>query len=124
MANEINASAALSISKNGTIVSNSVSVVATLAGNAFAGYIQTIGTTREALTVPPDFTIGGFLLVKNLDATNFVTVLISDQAPGVAGTVAKLLPGEACLYKPAAGSAPFALADTASCDVSVTWTEL
>ncbi len=124
MANEISASASLSITKNGTTASGSGSLVATLAGNAFSTKVVTLAsTTKEALVIDADLTLGGYMLIKNLDDTSVITISLTSSAADATNTVAALLPGEFCLFKPASGSTVSAT-PTAGGDIAVVLTEL
>jgi hypothetical protein len=79
----------------------------------YAHFIQAVGTSEEALNLG-DIGTGGYCFLKNLDATNFVKV-----RPGTgAADLIKLLPGDVALFRLVA-AAPFAISDTASCNVEV-----
>ena len=87
----------------------SVSVTGT---NALS-HIQNIGTAEEAIVLG-EVVPGGYCYIENLDATNFVSIR---QATGAADLI-RLKAGECCLFRmDADASAPFAIADTAACDV-------
>lgn len=77
--------------------------------------VQNIGITEEALIIG-DGSAFGLLWVLNLDAVNFVNI-----KTGTGGTIfSKLLPGQFCLVPLGSGAqAPFAIADTAACNVEV-----
>ncbi len=126
MANEIQVAASLAITQNGLTANLSFNLAQTLAGNCFNGNVQTIPTTAggTALTIPPALTPGGWLLVKNLSPTNNVTITTQAAAASNINTVATLLPGEACLWKPAPTCAPAAIAIGAPADIAACWTEL
>lgn len=124
MANEISVSAALAISKNGVVAQLSKSISNTLSGNTFASGVQTTAsTTREAFVPPADLTLGGFLIMANLDSTSTITVHYDNSTPDATNTIAALLPGEFCLFKPAAGATVY-LTPTAGGDVGWVHTEL
>lgn len=122
MANEITLSAKLELNKSGVILSGQVSNLhITQTGTNNIANIQNIGTSTEQLSFG-DVTTPGYLLVKNLDATNFV--LVSLATPAISGTsFCKLLPGECCLV-PTRQTTVYAIADTAACDVLVCVFEL
>lgn len=74
---------------------------------------QTVGITQEALFYG-DVGIGGYVYLKNLDATNFVSV----RAVTGDSNLIKLKPGDVALF-PMAVNSPFVIADTAACDLLV-----
>lgn len=124
MANEIQASASLSITSGGVSASGSKSISADLSGNSFYQGIQSLsGTSREAVTVGPDITLGGFVLIINRSTTGTVTIHYDNQSADATNTIAALLPGEFTLFKPAAGATIYAT-PSESLDISVTLTEL
>lgn len=120
MANEINLNLTLSVSKNGASSSFTVSKVIDMTGDQFINNVQIVGTSNEALLFGDVSTIG-FVAVKNLDATNYVEVFLDS---GNANLVAKLFPGEACLFKPGATNLMFARANTGACNCQVLALEL
>jgi hypothetical protein len=66
---------------------------------------------KEALVLG-DVATPGYVLMHNLDATNFITVLPDNTG----AAVVKLKPGEYALFRLAA-AAPFVQADTAGCNL-------
>lgn len=99
----------------GTVVLASGSVARDVAGSAYHRTVQVVGTTREAMSIG-DAGAGGYCLLHNLDATNFV-----DVYPDAAGTDPVLMTLKAkdwALFRLKA-TAPFLKADTASCDVEI-----
>jgi hypothetical protein len=90
-------------------------------GTHFTSEVQDIGTTAEALDVGPDIGTIGFLLIRNLDETNFVEIG-SDNA--VANNVAVILAGQAVPIKPKSGVTLYGKADTATVKVQFLAIEL
>lgn len=124
MANEISVSAALQISKSGVTASGSANITNTLSGNAFSsGIISLSGTTREAITVDADLTLGGYMLIKNMSTTGTVTIHFDNASADATNTVAALLPGEFCLFKPASGATVYAT-PSESGDIFIVQSEL
>ena len=82
-----------------------------VAGLAFAKDVVSVATAETAIPHAGVATIG-FVVAKNLDATNFVTVGCETGHL----TTAKLLPGDFCIFR-AAANALYAKADTAACNV-------
>ena len=110
MADEIVCSAKLEMLKNGVHAElQKFGLRIDMTGTEHLEHVQTIGITEEALSLGDVATPGMFLAI-NLDPTNFVKIR---SATGVTD-LAKLLPGEFCLFRMAA-TAPFAIADTAAC---------
>ena len=94
----------------------SVSVTGT---NTQGGSIQTIGTVEEAIGLG-EVTPGGYCYFENLDATNFISIR---QATAAADLI-RLKAGEFALFRmDADATAPFAIADTAACDVLIVMLE-
>ena len=123
MANEISLSVSVSASKNGASVTGSSSQISTMAGDQMISNVQIIGTASEALVLG-DVTTPGYVYLKNLDPTNFVS--ISVITPAMASTCfCKLLPGDMTIIK-AVGTSPTltAIADTGSVNLQVVAIEL
>jgi len=73
---------------------------------------QTIGTSEEALQLG-EVTAGGYMIIVNRDATNFVEI-----RPNTAvADLCKLKAGEGTILRLAADAVPYAIADTANCEV-------
>lgn len=112
MANEITISVSIAVSKNG--LSEDLAFtgnLVTLTGSNWMKNIQSVGTSEEAILLG-DVGTPGFMIVKNLDATNFVSIR---SGTGAANTV-KIKAGEVALFRHS-GSAPFAIADTGACRI-------
>ncbi len=116
MADELTVSIALAFSKSGRRCNtqemglNGVEI--DVAGTDFIGpFTQTIGTTVEALELG-DITAPGYIAVKNRDATNFVSLR---NGSGGANLV-ELQPGDIACFR-LATTTPYAIADTASCEL-------
>ena len=112
MANELTVSCSVRFSKSGREADKAYGgVQIDVSGTRVVSNMQTVGTSEEALVVG-DVGTAGYMIVKNLDATNYVTLRAST---GAADTV-KLKAGEVAMYR-LASSAPFAIANTAPCDI-------
>jgi hypothetical protein len=113
MANELTVSASLSFSKAGIAVSASkTGLLVTVAGDAYVRNIQTIGTSEEAIVLG-DSGSAGYCFLRNLDATNYVTIR---PGTGTADLI-KLQAGEIALFRLAV--APWAIANTGACQLEV-----
>lgn len=124
MANEIQVSCSLAITSGGANVSSSKSLSIDLSGNSFYQGIQSLsGTTREAVTVGPDITLGGYVMIVNRSTTATVVIHYDNASADATNTIASLLPGECVLFKPASGATIYAT-PSADADISVTLTEL
>ena len=112
MANELTVSCSVRFSKSGREHDKAYGgLQIDVTGTNVICNTQTVGTSEEALVVG-DVGTAGYMIIKNLDATNYVTLRAST---GAADTV-KLKAGEVAMYRLAA-NAPFAIANTAPCDV-------
>jgi hypothetical protein len=113
MANEITASATLVASKNGATVSASTSCRVDMTGDDLTQNTQVIGTSSEAIDFGEISGAPAYVLFKNLDSTNFVTVGFTDPP-----TEIDILAGQSALFPPATGTI-YAIADTAAVRVLV-----
>jgi hypothetical protein len=95
MANEIHAGVTISFSKGGAKIAKSESFYATVSGDDFSNQIQAIGTSEEALEMSSEIATLGYILIKNLDATNYVEFGIVTGVYTI-----KLKAGEICLFRP------------------------
>lgn len=100
---------------NAAIPTTSFPIVASAPRMATA-IVQNVGTSEEALN-KGDCTSFGWVMIKNLDPTNFVTLRSVTATAGSA--FAKLLAGEGLLI-PSRQTNIYAIADTAACDVEIT----
>ena len=117
MADEVSISIAFSFENQGEVISRSVSFTSDVAGDAVIHGVQEIGIGGEEVLVHGDVGTFGWVFLKNLDSTNFITA-------GFTGAHSiKLLAGEACIF-PANGADIYALADTAAVDVEYIVVEL
>lgn len=119
MANEIQVSLTLTVSKNGATATATFNLTETMAGDQFISNVQIVGTSNEALVVG-DVTTVGWVVCKNLDATNYVEIFLDNSN---AQLVAKLLPGQATIFKPGTTTL-FARANTSSVNTQVFLVEL
>lgn len=112
MARELTASVALTLQKGIVEVSwIQHGVKVTVSGSKYTHIVQAIGTSATALDIG-DITTPGYILMKNQDATNYVTIRM-----GASGAdVVKMKAGEIALFR-LAGSTPYAVANTASVNV-------
>lgn len=123
MPNEISVTAKLTFSYSGTTITNATSTdsitlntAGGLDGSALQN-VQTVGTSRESLVVGDvDTASAYFVLLRNKDADNYVTVETYDSTNYVASGI--MYPGE--LYGPVrvpAGKTIHLTANTAACQV-------
>lgn len=114
MANEINYSVVLSVSKGGAVVNpGALSEQLTMSGDDMIQTTQVIGTAAETVSLGEISGAPAVVVLKNLDSTNFVLVGFTNPP-----TELKLLPGGINLLTPA-GATIYAKADTAACRVLV-----
>lgn len=117
MANELKVSQSLEYAKGRALLTAKiynefdVDVAATLK----LSNVQAIGTSEEAIELAGVSPAGAVMWFHNLDATNFIEIRLGT---GAGNDMIKLLPGESWPIR--AGSdvtAPYAIADTAACDL-------
>lgn len=121
MANEISLSGNLSITKSGFTGAGGANISITQAGNNNIAAVQTI-TTASMLIAISGITTPGYLLLKNMDATNFISV--GTINPAVAATCQVTLKAGEIAIIPTRIAAWYAIADTASVDLLVVFFEL
>lgn len=114
MAEELKIAVEANFRKGGVSEEISESFSVDITGTEFLRCVQSVGTSEEALELGQDIGTPGFVFLKNLDPTNFVSVR---RATGE-GNMIKLLPGEPALFRMAA-TAPYAIADTAACRLMI-----
>jgi len=90
-----------------------------VAGDEWTHHTQEIGTSEEALLLG-DLATGGLVWVHNKDATNYIEIR---PGTGVADMI-KVLAGEWQGPFRFASAAPFAIADTAACEVEFVMLEV
>src|SRR3990167_4168263 len=117
MANELTLSIKATYAKSGTEITfpdpAHQSIQSTVTGSRFLVMRQAVGTSEEALELG-DISTGGYCVMFNRDATNFVSIR---PATGAANTI-RINPGEFAVFRFGSGAtAPFAIADTAAVDV-------
>lgn len=122
MANEISASANLSVTLGGSTVSSTCNKILDIAGNEVLTHIDSIGTSDAALPLSSLDNVG-FLLVKNLDTTNFVQISTGTGGSFAAGVIGKIRPGLCWMGEPPS-STLYIKADTAACRYEATAVEL
>lgn len=84
-------------------------------GTDFTWKTQAIGTSPEAIALGEVASgAGAVMMIQNLDATNFVTVGYDDS--GLKGFV-KLMPGDPPFIFRCSQAAPYAQADTDTCQI-------
>jgi hypothetical protein len=115
MASEINVALRFSFTKGGASGGMDVAITPTLAGTKFTHGRQSIGfAAEEAINLGEATGGGGWFVAINRDGTNFLSIR---QATGAANFL-KLGPGEfCCLRFSTSTTAPFAIADTAACEM-------
>lgn len=115
MANEITQSIQISAAKSGASVSIQSRERFDMTGADMSQLTQNIGTTAETLNLGDITGAPRQLVVKNLDATNFVEV---GGDSGLTVFKIKLRPLDCAVFEPNSGTV-YAKADTASCLVQI-----
>ena len=118
MAKELTLSASLKFTKGSVNISQARSgVQLDVAGDDFVTQTQTVGVTEEALDLGDLGTLG-YVLIRNLDTTNFVSVR---SGTGAANLV-RVPAGGIALFM-LASAAPFVIANTAAVKIEYTMIE-
>lgn len=126
MANEVTITTSILASKGGQSVNSvgstgAAAVQFDLSLDDMATVPQEIGTgADEALAIPGDLTPVGAILIKNLDATNYVQFGIATGGSFAASVFQRLLAGQTCVLYPEPGVTYYAKANTGA--VSITFT--
>jgi hypothetical protein len=116
MANEITYQVAISASKSGAVISSgTLSDTVDMTGGDVLAATQNIGTSNEQIDVA-SIANDCRIVIKNLDATNYVEVF---KDSGNTHLLSKLAAGEACLLTQVPSATLYARANTAACDVMI-----
>jgi len=114
MANELKLNVSLEYAQDGiSVISNPSRVQIDTVGGRATKLVQTIGTVEETLILG-DVAAVRMLLIRNLDATNFIELGVATGVYGV-----RVRAGNFALYNPN-GTTVFARANTASVKVEFT----
>ena len=111
MASEIKYSLSLSVSKGGARAERQESKSVDMTGDSITHAVQGIPTGGEILVEADELGTVGFVYIKNLDSTNYVTV----GSHATNNHAIKLKAGESCLFR-AAGDV-YVQANTSACNV-------
>lgn len=115
MASEIEVRGRLTFAKSSASDGMDATGTFTFTGTRYYKGRQNVGTSEEALELG-DAAAGGWVMLKNLDATNFVSVR---QATGGTNFI-RMNAGEFALFRlHSSSSAPFVIADTSACEIEV-----
>lgn len=120
MANEIFATLQFTARKNGAEIAITSQHSVSMTGNDLLSATQVIGTTAEAVSFGDITGAPGEVVIKNLDATNFIE-LGGDSGLTVFKT--KLLPGRFTVFQPTSATL-YAKADTADVRIQVVANEI
>ncbi len=110
MANEIYTRVELTARKNGANVTASPAANLSMTGAEMLQLTQPIGTTSELLTLGDITGAPAFILIQNLDSTNFVEI---GGDSGLTVFKLKILPGQSQLISPSSGTV-YAKANTST----------
>ena len=110
MANEITEQATVSVSKSGGgSLAGSGTYQADMTGNNVHSETYDVGTVEEEIDYGVDIGTPGGVMIKNLDATNYVQIGLTT---GV--YVIRLMKGQSCLFRPDSGTSLFVKANSAT----------
>ena len=118
MSDELRLGIVLSFSKSSASEKKTYHEEIDVTGNAYVSSTQAIGTSEEEVVQGADIGTPGYVLVKNLDATNYVEI---GSTTGVYDI--KLLAGEVSLWHHNSATI-YAKANTAECSIEYTIIEL
>lgn len=118
MAGELSLRVSLSFAKSSAEVQRSKGISVDVTGDAFTHEVQSVGTSEEALAQGADLGTPGYVLILNLDGTNYVEV---GSTTGVYDI--KLLAGEWACYRHNSATL-YAKANTSACLVEYIIIEL
>jgi hypothetical protein len=127
MASELNVSASLEYSKNGNEISKFETKTVNVTGTNFVQLNQSIGFDREEIIINGgnafgDIGTAGYVLLKNLDATNYITLYMKAEDTWL--PFAKLNAGEIALFRVANDVYDvWAQANAAACELEITMIE-
>ena len=111
MANEIGISVSISGNKSGAKITRAESVSVDMAGDSYTSGVQGIPTGGEVFVEADELGTAGYVFIKNLDTTNYITI----GSHATDNHTIKLKAGECTLFR-AAGSV-YGKANTAACNV-------
>ena len=110
MANELSLTISASETKNGVTYALDFNRTVTVSGNTPVSIVQSIGTSDETLALGEISSLG-YVIAKNLDATNFLEI---GHTSGTYSVKLKAL--EFCVFRVGSGmTAIHALANTGAC---------
>ncbi len=112
MSDELHISLAANFSKGGALLNRSLYCSVDITGNVCHQSVQVVGTGEEAVSFPSDMGSVGFVILHNLDDTNYISV---GRTTGV--YTMKISPGKFCLFELLSGTQFFVKADTGACDM-------
>lgn len=118
MANETTLVGSLSNVRSGISISESLSLSITQSGTANFVNTQSLSTTTAAITMG-GVTSPGYVMLKNLDTTNTISIgLATPVTTGPGNAMFTLLPGEACIF-PTRQTTIYAIASAATPQLGV-----
>ena len=115
MANEISVTIKITFAKGTlpTVTRNPSALSVDMTGTQFVAGVQSIGTAEEALDLGDMGALTlGWMYCKNLDGTNFVEI----RPATATADLIKLKAGEFALFR-LTSNTPYAIADTAACEL-------
>jgi hypothetical protein len=114
MANELTVSASASFSKGGAQdAQRTISKQVDVAGDAFSIKVLSIGTSDETVSFD-DVATPGFIIMKNLDSTNYV-----EYSHASGAYLGQMKAGEPALLRLTGGATLHMSANTAACLVEI-----
>ena len=110
MSDELALTARLSFNKGGASVTRAVNITVDITGDAYTNGVQSITTDADqVLALGAALGTPGYVIVKNLDDTNFVTLGIEKTSWAI-----KIKAGEVSMWRHNGATIPI-IADTDAC---------
>jgi len=118
MANELQMIVELQWAKGGVALTHATTSTRDMSGTVLYQNVQAVGTSTEQIVFPADLTgVPGMIVLKNLNATNFIEVGLDSASP-MTQVFAKLMPGQIMPLPPSTATL-YAKANNAACDLLV-----
>ena len=117
MADELTLRASISFEKGTKSAAEALApFTVDVAGGNYLDNVQNVGFAAEEALLLADITVGGYVWLRNLDATNFISVR---QGTGTTNMI-QLKPGDFALFRLSPDTtAPYVIADTGACELEV-----
>jgi len=120
MSDELRLSASINFSKGSALINRAMTVTLDVTGDAYCAAVQNIGTSPEQVVQMSEVGDPGYLLVKNLDSTNYVELSCES---GATDWTVKIPAGGIALFRPG-GNTVYGKANTSAVTIEYVWIEV